>query len=210
MTYSISEIAKMMKVQPSTLRYYDQMGLFPNIKRVNGRRVFSEEDFKWLRVLKCMKKIILCFISLFLVVVLVGCGTNKTNVPDVPIDDKTPEEVGTMNIKISVNRYALTATLLDNESAKAFYDLVKEGLTLKLSEYGGFEKVGPIGKTLPTNDARITAQPGDLILYAGNQLSIIYGSNTWSYTKLGTVDHLDQIQLASILGSADVTVTFSI
>ena len=57
MTYSIGQVAKIMKVNPSTLRYYDQMGIFPNIKRVNGKRVFSEEDFKWLRVLKCMKKI---------------------------------------------------------------------------------------------------------------------------------------------------------
>ncbi len=57
MTYSISEIAKMMGVESSTIRYYDQMGIFPNIKRVNGRRVFTDEDFKWLRVLKCMKRI---------------------------------------------------------------------------------------------------------------------------------------------------------
>ena len=57
MTYSIGEIAKMLKVEPSTLRYYDQIVIFPNIKRVNGRRVFTDEDFKWLRVLKCMKKI---------------------------------------------------------------------------------------------------------------------------------------------------------
>ncbi len=57
MTYSISEIAKMMKVEPSTIRYYDKMGIFPNIQRIHGRRVFTDEDFKWLRVLNCMKKI---------------------------------------------------------------------------------------------------------------------------------------------------------
>lgn len=57
MTYSISEVAKMMQIEPSTLRYYDQMGLLPNIKREKGRRIFTNEDFKWLRVLNCMKKI---------------------------------------------------------------------------------------------------------------------------------------------------------
>lgn len=57
MTYSISEIAKMMNVEPSTLRYYDQMGILPNVRRENGRRVFEDKDFKWLRVLNCMKKI---------------------------------------------------------------------------------------------------------------------------------------------------------
>ena len=57
MTYSIKEVADMMNVEPSTLRYYDSMGLLPGVKRVNGRRVFENKDFKWLRVLNCMKKI---------------------------------------------------------------------------------------------------------------------------------------------------------
>ena len=57
MTYSIKEIADVMNVEPSTLRYYDSMGLLPGVKRVNGRRVFEDKDFKWLRVLNCMKKI---------------------------------------------------------------------------------------------------------------------------------------------------------
>lgn len=57
MTYSIKEVADMMNVEPSTLRYYDSMGLLPGVKRVNKRRVFEDKDFKWLRVLNCMKKI---------------------------------------------------------------------------------------------------------------------------------------------------------
>ena len=55
MSYSISQVAKMMGVTPSTLRYYDQEGLLPHIKRVNGIRVFEDEDFRWLRVLNCLK-----------------------------------------------------------------------------------------------------------------------------------------------------------
>ena len=57
MTYSIKEVADMMNVEPSTLRYYDSVGLLPGVQRVNGRRVFEDKDFKWLRVLNCMKKI---------------------------------------------------------------------------------------------------------------------------------------------------------
>ncbi len=115
-----------------------------------------------------------------------------------------------MIIKISVNGYNLTATLEKNEAAKAFYELVKTGLTLKLTEYGGFEKVGQIGKTLPSSDKRINTKNGDLILYASNQLSLMYGTNSWSYTRLGTIDNLEEINLAAILGPGDVTVTFSI
>lgn len=55
MSYLIKDVAKMMNVKPSTLRYYDKEGLLPGIKRKNGIRVFEEEDFKWLRVLNCLK-----------------------------------------------------------------------------------------------------------------------------------------------------------
>ena len=57
MSYSIKKIADMMGVTTATIRYYDEEGLLPNIKRMNGRRIFEDEDFKWLRVLNCMKKI---------------------------------------------------------------------------------------------------------------------------------------------------------
>ncbi len=55
MSYSIKEIADMMGVTTATLRYYDKEGLLPNVKRVNGIRVFEDKDFKWLRVLNCLK-----------------------------------------------------------------------------------------------------------------------------------------------------------
>ena len=55
MSYTISQVAQMMGVTPSTLRYYDKEGLLPNVKRVNGIRVFEDTDFPWLRILNCLK-----------------------------------------------------------------------------------------------------------------------------------------------------------
>lgn len=140
------------------------------------------------------------WIGLLLIFALAGCGGRNT---------PSKEEIE-MKLQVLVNGHTLTATLEENASGRAFYELAKEELTLSLSEYGGFEKVGPIGKTLLSNDKRITAKPGDLILYNGNQLSLFYGSNTWSYSKLGSIDHVDTIDLASILGDGDVTVIFTI
>lgn len=57
MSYSIRQIADMMGVSTATIRYYDEEGLLPNVKRINGRRVFEDENFKWLRLLNCMKHI---------------------------------------------------------------------------------------------------------------------------------------------------------
>ena len=55
MSYSISEVAKMLNVSAYTIRYYDKEGLFPLVKRVNGIRVFEDKDFPWLRMLNCLK-----------------------------------------------------------------------------------------------------------------------------------------------------------
>ena len=57
MSYSISEIAKMLNVSTYTVRYYDKEGLFPLVKRVNGIRVFEDKDFPWLRMLNCLKNL---------------------------------------------------------------------------------------------------------------------------------------------------------
>ncbi len=57
MSYSISEIAKMLNVSTYTIRYYDKEGLFPLVKRVNGIRVFEDKGFPWLRMLNCLKNL---------------------------------------------------------------------------------------------------------------------------------------------------------
>ena len=54
--YSIGEISKMFDLPISTLRYYDKEGLFPNLKRVNGVRQFSENEIETLRVIDCLKR----------------------------------------------------------------------------------------------------------------------------------------------------------
>lgn len=57
MTYTIKETAKIIGVQPSTLRYYDSMGLLPFVKRKeSGYRLFSDNDIKMLKVIECLKK----------------------------------------------------------------------------------------------------------------------------------------------------------
>jgi hypothetical protein len=105
----------------------------------------------------------------------------------------------------------LTATLVDNSSTEALKELLAAGdITIDMSDYGGFEKVGSIGSNLPTNNVQITSEPGDLILYQGNQLVIFYAPNTWSYTRLGKINDVTQTELRSILGTGNVTVTLSL
>ena len=120
-----------------------------------------------------------------------------------------------MKIQIDITNdsgnHTLTATLADNSSATAFYELLGKGaVTIKMNEYGGFEKVGSLGTSLPRNDTQITTTAGDIILYQGNQITIFYNGNSWSYTPLGKVDGVTQAELKKILGKGNVTAVFSI
>lgn len=74
--------------------------------------------------------------------------------------------------------------------------------------YGNFEKVGPLPFELPRNDETITTEPGDIILYQGNQITIYYDENTWNFTRLAKIDNVTREELLDVLGSGDVTVTF--
>ena len=59
-----------------------------------------------------------------------------------------------------------------------------------MSDYSGFEKVGALGTSLPASNSQTTTQAGDIVLYNGNQIVAFYGSNSWSYTRLGHIDNL--------------------
>lgn len=110
-----------------------------------------------------------------------------------------------------VNGKVLKILAAENSSADAFLDLLKSGdVLVEMHDYGSFEKVGSLGTTLPRNDEQITTEPGDVILYQGDQITIYYDVNNWSFTRLGKVQDLSQAELKDILGSGNVTVTFSL
>lgn len=112
-------------------------------------------------------------------------------------------------LKITVGDEELPATFEDNPSAEEFRDLLVQGpVTVEMDNYGGFEKVGPLGTTLTRSDEQITTQPGDVILYQGDQITIYYGTNTWSFTRLARID--DPTDLQERLGEGTVSVTFSL
>ena len=136
--------------------------------------------------------------------------TEESNPPlSQPNDNSTTEEntVEKMNLQIGNNSF--TATLGSNAAVDAFVDMMRETpVVIQMSDYSGFEKVGPLGTSLPTSNKQTTTQSGDIVLYNGNQIVIFYGSNSWSYTRLGHIDDLTGWEEA--LGNKDVTVTFSL
>lgn len=96
----------------------------------------------------------------------------------------------------------------DNDSVRELRELASSGITIQMSMYGGFEQVGSIGQSVTRNDKQTTTEPGDIVLYSGNQLVVFYGSNSWSYTRLGKINLSDE-ELENLLGNGDVTITLS-
>lgn len=114
-------------------------------------------------------------------------------------------------LTISANGHEMRVELADNSSARALTSLLQErNVEIAMSDYGDFEKVGSLPWRLPTNDERITTRPGDVILYQGDKLTIYYDTNTWTFTRLGTVVGLDEDDLRKVLGEGDLTVTLAV
>lgn len=118
-------------------------------------------------------------------------------------------EVEPLQMNVQIGDSVFTATLEENDAVNALVAMMEEApVVVEMNDYSGFEKVGSLGASLPASDSRTTTQAGDIVLYNGDQIVIFYGSNSWSYTRLGRID--DLAGWTEALGGGDVTVTFSL
>ena len=162
--------------------------------------------------------IIAILLAVMMALSMCSCGGTETVSPEENASAQSPGQEETVThdesdglLLLEVNGQTLEAELEDNEAAQALKALIgKNGLKLDLEEYGGFEKVGPLPEGLPASDEQIDTTPGDIVLYQGNQISLFYGENSWSYTKLGHVKDMDGTQLQEILGDGDVQITLKL
>ncbi|MDE6006111.1 MAG: hypothetical protein K2G67_00960 [Muribaculaceae bacterium] len=67
-----------------------------------------------------------------------------------------------------------------------------------MNDYGGFEKVGELPWSLPTSNSQISTVPGDVMLYLGNNIVILYGTNSWWYTRLGKIEGMTADEIRDI------------
>ena len=164
-----------------------------------------------------MKRIITLIIGFAILFSLVACNTNTNNTttPDAPstvpsentdptTDTKEKDNMKILELKIGDTIVAVTWE--DNASVNALKELAKDGLTISMHEYGGFEQTGMLGSTITSNDSRIDVFPGDIVLYNSNQISIFYNNSSWSYTKLGHIN-MSKSELTDLLAADAVVVT---
>ena len=119
----------------------------------------------------------------------------------------------TQKMYITIDGRTQAVTLADNSATRELVAKLQEApVTVTLSSSGGFEIWGALGFSLPTSNEQINTQPGDVMLYNGSNICIFYGTNSWSYTRLGRIDGLSASELSAFLkaGESNISVTLSL
>lgn len=143
-------------------------------------------------------------ILLFITAMLLCCCSSNNEVKAQTMKQK---------MYITINGQTQSVTLVENAATKTLVEKLQQApVTVTLNSSGGFEIWGALGFSLPTSNQQITAQPGDVILYSGSNICIFYGSNSWSYTRLGKIDGLSESELRTFLkaGESNISVTLSL
>ena len=123
-------------------------------------------------------------------------------------EEETGEQTE-MKMNVQVGDYSFTATLENNTAVDELVEMMKEGpITISMGDYSGFEKVGSLGRSLTASNSQTTTDAGDIVLYNGNNIVMFYGSNSWSYTRIGKIDDLTDWKKA--LGSGSITAVFTL
>lgn len=136
-----------------------------------------------------------------------------TTMYQLAIENKAAEDeaIGDSTMTMKIGDTKVNVDWEDNQAVKALWDMARYGdVTIQMSMYGGFEQVGSIGQSLPRDDKQITTSSGDVVLYSGNQMVVFYGSNSWSYTRLGHISDKNTEDMTDLLSNGDVTITISI
>ena len=139
-----------------------------------------------------------------------GSDEAETAAPESTEFEETANAIRPVpTLVIQANDKVFYAGLEDNSSAEAFTEkLSSEAIEVEMHDYGSFEKVGSLPWSLPKNDDEITTGPGDVILYQGNQITIYYDRNTWSFTRMAKISDVTREELLEAFGDGNVTVKF--
>ena len=153
-----------------------------------------------------MKRLITSHLFVTIIALLaISCGKETANAQTTSQNMK--------EINITIDGKTMSVQLVDNAATQALVAALQASpITYEADDYGGFEKVGALGRSLPTSNSQLTTTAGDVILYNGNQIVLFYGSNSWSYTRLGHINYSSLNELKAFLkaGEGRISVTLSI
>ena len=144
--------------------------------------------------------------TLLMLAALMLCGCSGDN-------NEVMAQTMTQKLYITIDGMTKTATMVDNAATQELVARLQQAtVTVTLNSSGGFEIWGALGFSLTTSNEQVNAQPGDIVLYNGSNICMFYGSNSWSYTRLGHIDGLSESELRTFLkaGESNISVTLSL
>ena len=107
------------------------------------------------------------------------------------------------NLKVIISDKTYTLNLENNKTVEEFIDILPQ--TFNMNELNGNEKYVYMDNSLTTNSYNPKhIEKGDVMLFGDNCLVIFYKSfdTSYSYTKIGHIDNLDN------LGNGSITAKF--
>ena len=138
----------------------------------------------------------------------------KTTADDTtpPTEEPVSEEpVQETALTLSIDGTPVAVQWEDNAAVSELLAAAQNStIVVSASRYGGFEQVGSLPQSFSRNDVQTTTQPGDIVLYSGDQLVVFFGSNAWNYTRLGHINGLSADELIGMLDQDTVTLELSV
>ena len=151
-----------------------------------------------------MKNIIAIMLCLAFVCCAGGCEKETAQSTASSTETEVQEEEA-VTMKLYINDTEVPVVWENNAAVEALAAEAGKGdIVVKMSMYGGNEQFGPLGKSYPANNRQVTTSNGDIVLFNNDQIVVFYGSNTWSYTKLGKMA-LPEDEVTELLSNGDIT-----
>lgn len=151
-----------------------------------------------------MKKRIAIMLCLAFVCCAGGCE-KETAQSTEPSTETEGQEEEAVTMKLYINDTEVPVVWENNAAVEALAAEAETGdIVVKMSMYGGNEQFGPLGKSYPASNRQVTTSNGDIVLFNNDQIVVFYGSNTWSYTRLGKMA-LPEDEVTELLSNVDIT-----
>ena len=151
-----------------------------------------------------MKKRIAIMLCLAFVCCAGGCEKETAQSTASSTETEVQEEEA-VTMKLYINDTEVPVVWENNAAVEALAAEAGKGdIVVNMSMYGGNEQFGPLGKSYPANNRQVTTSNGDIVLFNNDQIVVFYGSNTWSYTRLGKMA-LPEDEVTELLSNGDIT-----
>lgn len=140
----------------------------------------------------------------------IGIWYSQSNGPGTDEDDPVSPKVDGMALLMTVDGKKVDVNWEDNSSVDAIKKLAKDGMTVEIQRYGGFEQTGSMVKSIVRNDSLIDVGLGDIVLYNGVQICLYFDDNSYSFTKLGKITGMSASEIRGMLDKPNVTAIFTL